>query len=159
MAGLIDLHIVKFHGLCSLENSEMPALIMERLEMTVDDFLVNTYYIPLSVKLSILIDTCSGLQYLHNKMTPIVHGELTAKNVLLSSSLTAKITDFGYSRLIQDKVISRSRGALVYLPSKEEENGPAVDVFSFGCLSLYVLNQVRNVCYKSMKFQLPLISN
>ncbi len=96
MAGLRHPNITLFLGLCFLEGSDLPLLVIERLEMSVDDLLECSPNIPLAVKISILTDTGIGLVYLHSREPPIVHRDLTARNILLtSSSLTAKITDTG----------------------------------------------------------------
>ncbi len=120
--------------------------------MSVDDLLECAPNIPLPVKISILTDTCSGLVYLHGMPSPIIHRDLTARNVLLTSSLTAKITDMGNSRIVNLKsaqiaqTMSKVPGTLVYMPpealSDSNKYGPSLDVFSFGHLALYVLTQV-----------------
>ena len=72
-----------------------------QLEMSVDDLLECIPNIPLPVKISILIDTGSSSVYLHSRGPPIVlHRDLTVRNILLTSSLTAKITDMGNSRMV-----------------------------------------------------------
>ena len=152
MAGLRHPHITQFLGLCFLEDSQLPVLVMERLEMSVDDLLECAPNIPLPVKLSILTDTCSGLVYLHGMKSPVVHRDLTARNVLLTSSLSAKITDLGNSRIVNfrpgqlAKTLSQNPGTTVYMPpealNESHRYGPSLDVFSFGHLSLYTLTQV-----------------
>ncbi len=152
MASLRHPNITQFLGLCFLEGSDLPLLVMERLEMSVDDLLECSPNIPLPVKISILTDTCSGLVYLHGMPSPIIHRDLTARNVLLTSSLTAKITDMGNSRIVNLKsaqfaqTMSKVPGTLVYMPpealSDSNKYGPSLDVFSFGHLALYVLTQV-----------------
>ncbi len=146
MAGLRHPNITQFLGLCLLEESDLPLLVMERLEMSVDD-------LPLQVKISILTDTGSGLVYLHSRRPPIIHGDLTARNILLTSSLTAKITDMGNSRMVTLKpaqlaqTLSKNPGTTVYMPpealSESHRYGPSLDVFSFGHLALYILIQVK----------------
>ena len=86
--------------------------------------------------------------------TPIVHRDLTARNVLLTSSLTAKISDLGNSRFINQRSsylaasMSRCPGTMVYMPPEAlngvNKYGPSLDVFSFGHLALYILIQVFN---------------
>ncbi len=152
MAGLRHPNITLFLGLCFVEGSELPLLVMERLEMSVDDLLECAPNIPLPVKVSILTDTCSGLVYLHGRPSPIVHRDLTARNVLLTSSLTAKITDMGNSRILDlrparlAQTMSKLPGTLVYMPpealTETHRYGPSLDMFSFGHLALYVLIQV-----------------
>ncbi len=151
MAGLRHPNITQFLGLCFLERSELPLLVMERLEMSVDDLLECYPNIPLPVKISILTDTGSGLVYLHSRGPPIVHRDLTARNILLTSSLTAKITDMGNSRMVTLKptqlaqTLSKNPGTSVYMPpealSESHRYGPSLDVFSFGHLALYILTQ------------------
>ncbi len=152
MAGLRHPNITQFLGLCFLEGSDLPLLVMERLEMSVDDLLECSPNIPLAVKISILTDTGSGLVYLHSRVPPIVHRDLTARNILLTSSLTAKITDMGNSRIVTLKptqlaqTLSKNPGTTVYMPpealSESHRYGPSLDVFSFGHLALYILTQV-----------------
>ncbi len=154
MAGLRHPNITQFLGLCFLEGSELPLLVMERLEMSVDDLLECAPNIPLQVKISILTDTGSGLVYLHSRRPPIVHRDLTARNILLTSSLTAKITDMGNSRMVTLKpaqlaqTLSKNPGTTVYMPpealSESHRYGPSLDVFSFGHLALYILTQVKH---------------
>ena len=68
---------------------------MERLEGNLDDLLETVPNIPLALKQSMLEDVARGLLYLHKHNPQIIHRDLTAKNVLLTSSLVAKVTDFG----------------------------------------------------------------
>ncbi len=152
MAGLRHPNITQFLGLCFLEGSNLPLLVMERLLMSVDGLLENAPAIPLAVKISILTDTCSGLVYLHSMESPIVHRDLTARNVLLTASLTAKITDLGNSRMVNFRpgqlaqTLTKTPGTTVYMPpealSETHRYGPSLDVFSFGHLDLFVLTQV-----------------
>ena len=74
----------------------------------------------------------------------IIHRDLTAKNVLLTSSLVAKITDLGNSRIVTlqpgqlARTLSRLPGTLAYMPpealSSSARYGPSLDIFSFGHL-------------------------
>ncbi len=153
MAGLRHPNITQFLGLCFLEGSDLPLLVMERLEMSVDDLLESSPNIPLAVKISILTDTGSGLVYLHSRGPPIVHRDLSARNILLTSSLTAKITDMGNSRMVTLKptqlaqTLSKNPGTTMYMPpealSESHRYGPSLDVFSFGHLALYILTEVK----------------
>ena len=153
MAGLRHPNITQFLGLCFLEGCELPLLVMERLEMSVDGLLECAPNIPFAVKISILTDTGSGLVYLHSRGPPIVHRDLTARNILLTSSLTAKITNMGNSRMVTvsptqlAQTLSKNPGTTVYMPpealSTSHRYGPSLDVFSFGHLALYILTQVK----------------
>ena len=103
MSKLRHPHIVQFLGICYPSGAVLPALVMELLMTCLHNFLEanekKKRVIPLSIKLDILRDVCKGLVYLHSKN--IVHRDLTARNVLLSESLTAKIADLGMARLLR----------------------------------------------------------
>lgn len=145
-------HIVQFLGICFLPSSVMPVLVMEFLPYNLHDMLVEHSIIHMSIKLSILRDVTRGLLYLHSQTPPIVHRDLSARNVLLNSALVAKIADFGVARIIDPQHLSRTLtsipGAGVYMPpeSAQSEEDPLtysskLDIFSFGVLLLFVLTQ------------------
>ncbi|KAK3136914.1 hypothetical protein QOZ80_5BG0444920 [Eleusine coracana subsp. coracana] len=59
---------------------------------------------------------CSGLHFLHDENqtnTPVIHTDLKPANILLTSEMIPKITDFGLSRLFgeqQTRTYTESRG-------------------------------------------------
>lgn len=149
MASLRHPNITQFLGLYLLPHTQLPLLVMERLEMSLDDLLKCVPDLLLLLKISFLSDVCSGLVYLHNRTPPVVHRDLTATNVLLTASLVAKITDLGNSRIVSTRsarTLSQAPGTLVYMPpeamSETHRYGSSLDVFSFGHLALYTLTQV-----------------
>ena len=155
MASLRHPNITQFLGICFLPGNTLPLLVMEKLEMSLDDLLEGTPQLPLTLQLSLLKSVSNGLDYLHSREPSIVHRDLTAKNVLLSSSLVAKISDMGNSRIVQMSpgqlaTLSRLPGTQVYMPpeavSEDHRYGPSLDIFSFGHLTLYTLIQVREIC-------------
>ncbi len=153
MAQILHPNITQFLGLYLCEGSNLPLLVMEKLLMSVDDILEFSGYLPLPVKLSILTDTSNGLAYMHGLELPIVHRDLTARNILLTKSLTAKITDFGNSRFIYlkpgqlDTTLTQHPGTAVYMApeamNETHQYGIPLDIFSFGHLALYTLTQVN----------------
>ena len=139
----------------------LPVLLMERFDGSLDELLEPVPNIPLALKQSILEDVSRGLRvYLQHKHTPqIIHRDVTAKNVLLTSSLVAKITDFGNSHIVNlqpgqlARTHSRLPGTLVYIPPEALEAssryGPSLDIFSFGHLALFIRLQVgrHSICW------------
>ncbi len=94
---LFDLrhpHIVQYLGVC-VSDSGSPLVVMEYLPHSLDHVLNSVPDLCLAAKRSILCDVARGMEYLHCRPTPIVHGKLTAPNVLLSSGMVAKISDVG----------------------------------------------------------------
>ena len=142
----------QFIGLCFVDDCQLPLLVMEKLDGCLDELIETVLDIPLIVKRSVLEDVVKGLIYLHNHNPQIIHRDLTAKNVLLTSSLTAKITDFGNCRLVNiqpgqlARTLSQNPGTLVYMPPEaltdKSRYGPSLDIFSFGHLALFLGLQV-----------------
>ena len=152
MGSLHHPHIVQFMGICFLPESRLPVLVMEYLTANLDDLLEKQPNIPLSLKRSILHDVARGLVYLHGHNPQIIHRDLTARNVLLNPAMTAKIADFGNSRIVDlspeqvTKTMTRVPGTQAYLPPEGFDQHPhyttKLDMFSFGQLSLYTVTQV-----------------
>ena len=152
MSDLRHPNITQFLGLCFLPNCQLPVLVMERLDSSLDDLLETVPNIPLTMKQSILEDIARGLLYLHKHNPQIIHRDLTSKNVLLTSGLVAKITDLGNSRIVNiqpgqlAQTLSRNPGTLVYMPPEALADvaryGPSLDIFSFGHLGIFVGLQV-----------------
>ena len=153
MSDLRHPNITQFLGVCFLPNCQLPVLLMERLDSSLDDLLETVPNISLALKRSVLEDVSKGLLYLHTHDPQIIHRDLTAKNVLLTShSLAAKITDFGNARIANLQpgqlaiTMSRLPGTQVYMPpealSSSSRYGPSLDIFSFGHLALFTLTQI-----------------
>ena len=158
MANIRHPNITQFLGLSFLPEVETPLLVMERLEMSLDDLIECVPNLSCLLKLSFLEGVCCGLVHLHSMQPPVVHRDLTARNVLLTSSLVAKITDLGNSRIINTRpgqlarTLTRVPGTLVYMPpealSESHRYGTSLDIFSFGHLALYCMTQVRMIRYR-----------
>ena len=150
MSSLCHPNITQFFGLCFLPGTQLPLLVMERLETSLDDLLEHMPNIPLSLKCSILENVASGLLYLHKRNPPVIHRDLTSRNVLLTSSLAAKITDMGNSCIMRPgqmvRTLSKLPGTLVYMPPEAQDDthryGAYLDIFSFGHLALFTVIQV-----------------
>ena len=146
-------NIVDCKGVYFQPDAPLPVLVMERLKTSLYTYLVDpsNSNLQLKRKVSILMDTARGLEYLHSHTPAIIHRDLTAKNVLLDSQLRAKIADFGNSRIMElhsgssPGAMTNVPGTLNYMPP--EATGTSVkydtslDVFSFGHLSLFTVIQ------------------
>ena len=151
---------VHFHGI----NRSDLTLVMECLHTDLDRFLdpKERPNIPLSIKLSILLDVSAGLLYLHHQLEePLVHRDLKPENILITNDVRAKIADLGVSKLLknyphQTAIQTQCPGTLAYMPPEalceDPQYGTSLDIFSFGQLALYtaiqrfpqVFNMVRD---------------
>ena len=144
-------NVVHFVGVHYGRSTNDLSLVMECLHTDLAKFLLDcTGEIPLSIKLSILLDVSYGLLYFHTHNPPIIHRDLSANNVLLTTDLRAKIADLGVAKLLdfQTQVAfsqTKAPGSLHYMPPEALEEVPAynckLDIFSFGHLTLYVAAQ------------------
>ena len=141
-------NIVQFMGICFLEGSKHPMLVMEYLDTSLDCFLqARQGHIPLSLKYRILLDVDRGLLYLHTHDPIIIHRDVTSRNVLLNNaSLQAKLADLGNALMTDShqlmNTLSKMPGTALYMPPEASGTKPvydaSLDMFSFGHLSLYV---------------------
>ena len=166
MSTLRHPHIVQFLGVCFFPDSRLPALVMERLLTSLHDLLVPETQPPrgapnplsfftMDLKCSVLQDVANGLAYLHERPSPIIHRDLSARNVLLSTDMVAKIADLGVARIVPHRAAStmtKGPGALPYMPpeaiapsttntemSKYDLN---IDVFSFGVVTIFTIGGI-----------------
>ena len=147
MSSLRHPNITQFLGFCFLDKkATYPALVMERLATNLHDTLVNNESpaIPLGLKFSILCDVACGLAYLHCQSPALIHRDLTAPNVLLTTGMKAKIADLGMTREVNFKM-TECPGNIVYMPPEAMEGNTnytsAIDIFSWGVLTIFTLTQ------------------
>ena len=169
MSTLCHPNIVRFLGLCFFPGSRLPALVMERLLSSLHDLLdpetddaqpPSTGSRPLTffkigLKCSVLHKVASGLAYLHERSPPIIHRDLSAKNVLLTSELVAKIADLGVARIVPRMraaaTMTKAPGASIYMPPEavapsssnveKSKYDASIDVFSLGVVTIFTLGE------------------
>ncbi|KAI9913074.1 hypothetical protein PsorP6_005721 [Peronosclerospora sorghi] len=75
---------------------------------------------PIKCKSLLALDIAEALVYLHSFERPIIHRDLKPKNVPLSASWEAKVTDFGTSRALKenDQTLTAEIGTVAWLNRK-----------------------------------------
>ncbi|XP_060211643.1 putative wall-associated receptor kinase-like 16 [Lycium barbarum] len=134
-------NVVKLLG-CCLE-AEVPLLVYEYISHGTLHRHIHTNngempWLSFQNRLRIAVESADAFSYLHNTTTiPILHRDIKSANILLDDYYTAKIADFGASRLRpfdQADMSSLIPGTLGYLDPECIQMGLSdkSDVYSFG---------------------------
>ncbi|KAE8972510.1 hypothetical protein PR003_g29161 [Phytophthora rubi] len=86
-------------------------------------------------KTKMALQVAHALTYLHSLDPVVLHRDLKSRNILLTDSLDAKITDFGASRERSDHTMTAGVGTSFWMAPEVvmgEQYGEKADVFSFG---------------------------
>ena len=138
-------NVVGFIG--AFRDKTGPFLVMEKMSQNLHKFLeANRRALKPQQQLRLCLDIATGLAFLHSQNPPLVHRDLTARNVLLDESGRAKIGDLGQSKLrTAAHFRTRQPGAVPYMPPEALRTQPQytekVDIFSFGVLMLEIATQ------------------
>ena len=139
-------NIVQLFGIFIPPGARMPSLVMERLYCSLNDLLWKHPDIPLEIKLNLLHGIGLGLRYLHSRSPPIIHCDLSSKNILVSKGMEAKISDLCIVRYLnRPSPINLSPDSQDFLPHELLNDdiqtfGTKVNVFSFGCVVLHTFS-------------------
>ena len=166
MSTLRHPNIVQFLGICFSQGSRMPTLVMERLLTSLHDLLDPEtqsppgvprplFFFTLNLKCCVLHNVASGLDYLHQQTPPIIHRDISARNILLNSRLVAKIADLGVAcimpRMRAAATMTKAPGASPYMPpeaiapadsnNQKSKYDASIDIFSFGIVTIFTIGE------------------
>ncbi|XP_014492683.1 MDIS1-interacting receptor like kinase 2-like [Vigna radiata var. radiata] len=140
-------NIVKFHGFCS--HSQCSFLVYEFLErgdvkkILKDDEQATAF--DWKKRVDAVKDVANALCYMHHDcLPPIVHRDISSKNVLLDSEYIAHVSDFGTAKLLDHSSANWTSfaGTFGYVAPElayTMEVNEKCDVYSFGVLALEIL--------------------
>ncbi|KAK3043906.1 hypothetical protein RJ639_000605 [Escallonia herrerae] len=106
--------------------------------------------LPWKTRVNIVKGVAAGLCYMHNLVTPIIHRDIKASNILLDLNFEAHIADFGLARRIdgtQSHVSTQVAGTMGYMPPEYIHGATMAtmmgDIYSFGVLMLEIITGKR----------------
>ena len=142
-------HVVNFLGAFYDETTDEPLLVMERMRENLREYLVrNQNDLSPQKQLQICLEITRSLRFLHTHDPPIVHRDLTDKNVMIGKDGLVKIGDLGQSRLkanYAEYFSTAQPGAIPFMPPEAMQElsqyNEKLDIFSLGVLMLEVATQ------------------
>lgn len=155
MAHIHHPNLVRFIGAVFDRDVEtkrdVPIILLELLDMNLRNGYMDET-LSREMLLSIFCDVAYALHYLHEQVTPIIHRDVSAPNVLLkrlpNQSFRAKVSDFGSANLLKHSKTAGA-GAIIYtapemFPQEDLTADPPkqtvkVDIYSYGILLLEVV--------------------
>ncbi|KAL2503504.1 LRR receptor-like serine/threonine-protein kinase FLS2 [Abeliophyllum distichum] len=150
-------NLVRVISCCS--NTDFKALVLEYIPNgSLEKWLYShNYCLDMLQRLNIAIDVALALEYLHHDQEkPIVHCDLKPSNVLLDEDMTARVGDFGISKLFgeeEDEIQTNTLATIGYMAPDENlmpiEYGSegkvstCSDVYSYGIMLLEMFTRKK----------------
>ncbi|RLN23164.1 G-type lectin S-receptor-like serine/threonine-protein kinase SD2-5 [Panicum miliaceum] len=112
----------------------------------------------------VITNIAKGLAYLHEECRQrIAHLDIKPQNILLDDNFSAKLSDFGLSKMIdrdKSQVVTRMRGTRGYLAPEwlTSQITEKVDIYSFGVVVMEIISGRKNLDYSQPQENVHLIS-
>ncbi|KAL5721153.1 hypothetical protein ACHQM5_013748 [Ranunculus cassubicifolius] len=163
---LHHINLVRLVGFCSEKSHRL--LVYEYMSNgSLDKWIFKgdkDHVLSWNMKCKIMLDIAKGLMYLHEDCRQqIVHLDVKPYNILIDDSFSAKLSDFGLSKLIdrdQSQVITALRGTLGYVAPDWQHSRISVkaDIYSFGIVLMEVATGKKILDYSRPESEVHLLS-
>ena len=136
--------VYKASGMGTLDISSDTYLVQELMRCALDHRNRDPPRLNVRNVVDLSLGVVSALRYLHERPDPIIHRDMSTKNVLLSDSGTPKVTDLGVAKIAGStgaaSRYTRLPGTELYMPPEARMEGSSysalMDVYSFGVILL-----------------------
>ena len=127
--------------MCMGASTKSPSTLALVLEYCPNDTLWNLLHkhelvLKWKKRYEIALGIARGMNYLHSFQIPIIHRDLKSLNVLLDAHLNPKISDFGWTRLMAEKMTGKI-GTFQWMAPEvisTKYYSEKADVYSFGII-------------------------
>ncbi|KAJ6877795.1 hypothetical protein NC651_030520 [Populus alba x Populus x berolinensis] len=148
-------NLVSLLGFC--EDSNELLLVYEYMNNgTLHDHLHKLEISPLmswTARIKVALDAARGVEYLHRyAVPPIIHRDIKSSNILLDSTWTAKVSDFGLSLMGPEDEKSHlsllAAGTVGYMDPEYyilQQLSTKSDVYSFGVVLMEILSGYKAI--------------
>lgn len=162
---LFHPNVLKTYGFFTSDESMPPSILLEYCPNDVEKAVKNKTLTKSDI-IVIIFQIAEGMKYVHFRN--IMHRDLKPSNILIAADGTIRIADFGISKLMtaeeQQTTMTNDIGTLNFMApeiSGDQNYDKKVDVYSFGMLVLFILNEgkmpnrtLRQIIYGT-KFPMP----
>lgn len=131
-------------------NDKMICVVREYVQGVPLDILALEGRIPEQQAISICVQLCDILSYLHEQTPPVIHRDIKPQNIIMDENGTIKLIDFGISRVYNagaqtDTVFYGTQG---FAPPEQygfSQTDNRSDIFSLGVLLCWLLTGKTDV--------------
>ncbi|PQQ01745.1 putative serine/threonine-protein kinase PBL28 isoform X2 [Prunus yedoensis var. nudiflora] len=148
IARVNHMHVLRLIGYC--QDASQQLLVYEYLPNgNVGNHLYDAEGLPIGKlgirqRLSIALGAAKGLAHLHNLVPPLLHMYFRTSNVLLDENFTAKVSDYGLTKLLVKGHHAGSSSTIDYFLDPEldlsKKFSEKSDVYSFGVFLLELIS-------------------